>query len=366
MGLTYLVYPGAHHTRFHHALGCMHLMSEAIKVLRFKDVKISEEESTALLLAILLHDIGHGPFSHAMEHSIVESITHEEISLKFMNALNDEFDGKLTLAIKVFKGDYHRDFLNQLISSQLDMDRADYLKRDSFYTGVAEGNVNSERIITMLNVVNDELVIEEKGVYSVEKFLLARRLMYWQVYLHKTSLVAESLLVRVLKRAKELVQNGVVVEASKPFDYFLKHQIDDTNFSATELEIFSTLDDYDIVAAMKSWMTHDDVVLSNLSKMIINRELLKVKLTKDAISDEYFENLKQQTKEKYNLSDHEVGYFVFQSTVSNQAYDTQKSGIKILLKTEEVIDVAEASDHLNLKALSKPVKKYFVCYPKDN
>jgi len=366
MGLTYLVYPGAHHTRFHHALGCMHLMSEAIKVLRFKDVKISEEESTALLLAILLHDIGHGPFSHAMEHSIVESITHEEISLKFMNALNDEFDGKLTLAIKVFKGDYHRDFLNQLISSQLDMDRADYLKRDSFYTGVAEGNVNSERIITMLNVVNDELVIEEKGVYSVEKFLLARRLMYWQVYLHKTSLVAESLLVRVLKRAKELVQNGVVVEASKPFDYFLKHQIDDTNFSATELEIFSTLDDYDIVAAMKSWVAHDDVVLSNLSKMIINRELLKVKLTKDAISDEDFENLKQQTKEKYNLSDHEVGYFVFQSTVSNQAYDTQKSGIKILLKTEEVIDVAEASDHLNLKALSKPVKKYFVCYPKDN
>ena len=366
MGLTYLVYPGAHHTRFHHALGCMHLMSEAIKVLRFKDVQISEDESTALLLAILLHDIGHGPFSHAMEHSIVEGITHEEISLKFMNVLNDEFDGKLSLAIKIFKGDYHRYFFNQLISSQLDMDRADYLKRDSFYTGVAEGNVNSERIITMLNVVDDELVIEEKGIYSVEKFLLARRLMYWQVYLHKTSLVAESLLVRVLKRAKELVQNGVLVEASKPFDYFLKHKIDDTNFSATELETFSLLDDYDIVAAMKSWMTHDDVVLSNLSKMIINRELLKVKLTKEAISDEDFEKLKQQTKEKYNLSDHEVGYFVFKSAVSNQAYDNQNSGIKILLKTEEVIDVAEASDHLNLKALSKPVKKYFVCYPKDN
>lgn len=366
MGLTYLVYPGAHHTRFHHALGCMHLMSEAIKVLRFKEVQISEDESTALLLAILLHDIGHGPFSHAMEHSIVEGITHEEISLKFMNALNDEFDGKLSLAIQIFKGDYHRCFFNQLISSQLDMDRADYLKRDSFYTGVAEGNVNSERIITMLNVVDDELVIEEKGIYSVEKFLLARRLMYWQVYLHKTSLVAESLLVRVLKRAKELVQNGVVVEASKPFDYFLKHQINDTNFSITELETFSLLDDYDLVSAMKSWMTHDDEVLSNLSKMIINRELLKIKLTKEAISDEDFDKLKQQAKEKYNLSNHEVGYFVFQSTVSNQAYDTQKSGIKILLKTTEVIDVAEASDHLNLKALSKPVKKYFVCYPKDN
>ncbi|PHS08807.1 MAG: phosphohydrolase [Kordia sp.] len=364
MGLTYLVYPGAHHTRFHHALGSMYLMSEAIKVLRFKEVQISEDEVTALLLAILLHDIGHGPFSHAMEHSIVEGITHEEISLKFMNALNDEFDGKLSLAIQIFKGDYHRYFFNQLISSQLDMDRADYLKRDSFYTGVAEGNVNSERIITMLNVVDDELVVEEKGIYSVEKFLLARRLMYWQVYLHKTSLVAESLLVRVLKRAKELVESGVVVDASKPFDYFLKHQIDDTNFSETELEIFSTLDDYDIVSAMKSWMTHDDAVLSNLSKMIINRELLKIKLTKEPISDVDFENLKQQTKEKYNLSDHEVNYFVYQSTVSNQAYDTQKSGIKILLKTEEVIDVAEASDHLNLKALSKPVKKYFVCYPK--
>jgi len=366
MGLSYLVYPGAHHTRFHHALGCMHLMSEAIKVLRFKEVQISEEESTALLLAILLHDIGHGPFSHAMEHSIVEGITHEEISLKFMNALNDEFDGKLSLAIKIFKGDYHRCFFYELISSQLDMDRADYLKRDSFYTGVAEGNVNSERIITMLNVVNDELVIEEKGIYSVEKFLLARRLMYWQVYLHKTSIVAESLLVRVLKRAKELVQKGVVVEASKPFDYFLKHQIDDTNFSLNELEIFSKLDDYDIVMAMKSWMTHDDVVLSKLSKMIINRELLKIRLTKEAISDADFEKLKQQAKEKYSLSDDEVAYFVFKSTVSNQAYDTQNSGIKILLKTEEVIDVAEASDHLNLKALSKPVKKYFVCYPKDN
>ena len=366
MGLTYLVYPGAHHTRFHHALGCMHLMSEAIKVLRFKDVQISEDEATALLLAILLHDIGHGPFSHAMEHSIVEGITHEEISLKFMNALNDEFDGKLSLAIQIFKGDYHRCFFYQLISSQLDMDRADYLKRDSFYTGVAEGNVNSERIITMLNVVDDELVIEEKGIYSVEKFLLARRLMYWQVYLHKTSLVAESLLVKVLKRAKELVLNGVVVEASKPFDYFLQHQIDDSNFGDNELEIFSTLDDYDIVAAMKSWMTHDDVVLSNLSKMIIDRELLKVRLTKEAISDSDFEQLKLKTKEKYSLSDHEAGYFVFKSTVSNQAYDSQKSGIKILLKTQEVIDVAEASDHLNLKALSKPVKKYFVCYPKDN
>ena len=366
MGLTYLVYPGAHHTRFHHALGCMHLMSEAINVLRFKNIKISEDESTALLLAILLHDIGHGPFSHAMEHSIVEGITHEDISLKFMNSLNDEFSGKLKLAIQIFKGDYHRNFFYQLISGQLDMDRADYLKRDSFYTGVAEGNVNSERIITMLNVVNDELVIEEKGIYSVEKFLLARRLMYWQVYLHKTSLVAESLLVRVLKRAKELVHQGIKVEASQPFDYFLKHQIDDVNFSKNDLEIFSKLDDYDIVSAMKSWMNHSDIVLSNLSKMIINRDLLKIKLDKEPISSLSFNKLQKQVKENYKLTNKEVDYFVFKSSVSNQAYNAEESGIKILLKNKEVIDVAEASDHLNLKALSMPVKKYFVCYPKDN
>lgn len=298
MGLTYLVYPGAHHTRFHHALGCMHLMSKAIQVLRFKKVAISEEESTALLLAILLHDIGHGPFSHAMEHSIVESITHEEISLAFMQELNKKFDGKLGLAIQLFKGDYKRNFFNQLISSQLDMDRADYLKRDSFYTGVAEGNINSERLITMLNVVNDELVVEEKGIYSIEKFLLARRLMYWQVYLHKTSLVAEQLLVRVLKRAKELTQKGISLSASRPFNYFLSNQIDDTNFNLEELKIFAQLDDYDIMAAMKSWMHHDDVVLSNLCKMIINRNLLKITLSTSPISEADFNKLKEDTKQK--------------------------------------------------------------------
>lgn len=365
MGLTYLVYPGAHHTRFHHALGSMHLMNNAIKVLQFKKVSISEEECTALLLAILLHDIGHGPFSHAMEHSIVEGITHEEISLKFMNELNTEFDGKLTLAIEIFKGAYKRKFFNQLISSQLDMDRADYLKRDSFYTGVAEGNINSERLITMLNVVDNELVIEDKGIYSVEKFLLARRLMYWQVYLHKTSLVAESLLVRVLKRAKELVNNGIEVSASKPFSYFLQNKIDASNFEVDTLDVFAKLDDYDIVSAMKSWIDHDDVVLSNLSSMIINRNLLKVKLTKEEVSDEKFQKLQQKTKEKYDLSDHEVNYFVYKSTVSNQAYDSLKEGIKILSKNGKVIEATKASDHLNLQVLSKPVKKYFVCYPKE-
>lgn len=365
MGLTYLVYPGAHHTRFHHALGCMHLMSKAIQVLRFKGVVISKEEATGLQLAILLHDIGHGPFSHAMEHSIVEGTTHEEISLKFMNALNEEFNGALSLAISIFKGSYHRRFFLQLISSQLDMDRSDYLKRDSFYTGVAEGNINSERLITMLNVVDDQLVVEEKGVYSVEKFLLARRLMYWQVYLHKTSVVAESLLVKVLKRAKELVQRGIEVPASIPFDYFLKHQINETNFNKEVLLVFSKLDDYDIVSALKSWMAHDDVVLSNLSKMIINRDLLKITLSTSEMTSVEFEQLQNKAKQKYDLSDEEVSYFVFKSTVVNQAYNKDKEGIRIWLKNNEVVDVTDASDHLNLKALSSPVKKYFVCYPKD-
>jgi len=365
MGLTYLVYPGAHHTRFHHALGCMHLMSKAIQVLKFKGIVINEEEAIALQLAILLHDIGHGPFSHAMEHSIVEEITHEEISLAFMKALNKEFNGKLSLAIQIFEGKYPRKFFYQLISSQLDMDRSDYLKRDSFYTGVAEGNINSERLITMLNVVNDELVVEEKGIYSVEKFLLARRLMYWQVYLHKTGVGAEQLLVRVLKRAKELTEKGITLPASEPFQYFLKHKIDDTNFTDEALNTFAKLDDYDIVAAMKSWMTNEDVILSKLSTMLINRDLLKIELSKHKISDTRFSALKQQAKLKFNLTDEEVNYFVFKSSVSNTAYSGNTAlGIKILLKNNKVVDVSEASDHLNLKVLTKTVKKYFVCYPK--
>jgi len=364
MGLTYLVYPGAHHTRFHHALGCMHLMSKAIQVLRFKGISISEEEATALQLAILLHDIGHGPFSHAMEHSIVEEITHEEISLAFMKELNMEFNGELTLAIQIFEGKHPKPFFYQLISSQLDMDRSDYLKRDSFYTGVAEGNINSERLITMLNVVDDELVVEEKGIYSVEKFLLARRLMYWQVYLHKTGVGAEQLLVRVLKRAKELSERGVKLVVSDAFQYFLQHKINNTNFDTIALKTFAQLDDYDIVSAMKTWINHEDKVLSNLSKMLIDRDLLKIQLTSEKISDIDFQGLILKTKERFDLSDEEVAYFVFQSSVSNTAYSAEDSGIKILMKDDSVIEVSEASDHLNLKVLTKTVKKYFVCYPK--
>ncbi len=365
MGLSYLVYPGAHHTRFQHAIGCMHLMQKAVNVLRFKGVAITENEENALYIAILLHDIGHGPFSHAMEHSIVNGIAHEHISMLFMERLNEEFNGNLTLAIEIFKGEYPRKFMCQLISSQLDMDRADYLKRDSFYTGVAEGNINSERLITMLNVKDDALVIEDKGIYSVEKFLVARRLMYWQVYLHKTSLVAEQLIIRVLKRAKELTKNGVELPASEPLSFFLKNEITLNNFDADSLDIFSKLDDYDIVSAMKSWQFHKDFVLKNLCEMILNRSLLKIKMKKKEIKASYFVQHRDNLMKKHEVSEAEADYFVFIGKVSNQAYERKKQGIKILHKNGKIEDIVKASDQLNLKALSKPVTKYYICYPKE-
>ncbi|WP_452602603.1 HD domain-containing protein [Pontimicrobium sp. MEBiC06410] len=365
MGLSYLVYPGAHHTRFQHAIGCMHLMQKAVNVLRFKGVKISEAEENALYIAILLHDIGHGPFSHAMEHSIVNGVSHEHISMLFMEQLNKEFNGDLTLAIKIFKGEYNRKFMCQLISSQLDMDRSDYLKRDSFYTGVAEGNINSERLVTMLNVKNDELVIEYKGIYSVEKFLVARRLMYWQVYLHKTSLVGEQLVIRVLKRAKELTKNGVILEASKALSYFLNNEISLKDFNTESLEVFSKLDDYDIVSAMKTWQFHEDFVLKNLCEMILNRNLLKIKLKKKPVKKEQVIKHREALIAMYNISEDEADYFVFTGSVTNQAYQQKKQGIKILYKNGKTEDIVKASDQLNLKALSKPVTKYYICYPKE-
>ncbi len=364
MGLSYLVYPGAHHTRFHHALGSMHLMQKAINVLRFKGVAISEEEENGLLIAILLHDIGHGPFSHAMEHSIVNDISHEEISLQFMEKLNEEFNGSLTLAISIFKSEYPRKFMCQLISSQLDMDRADYLKRDSFYTGVAEGNINSERLITMLNVVEDELVVEEKGIYSVEKFLVARRFMYWQVYLHKTGLVAEQLLTRILKRAKELVQSGEVLNCSEPLNFFLTTEVNRRSFNANTLEVFSKLDDYDIVSAMKSWRNHEDFVLKNLCEMILDRDLLKIKMKNKPIKLSDLEMYNSALMDKYNISKEEADYFVFSGEITNLAYQSKKQHINIQLKSGKIKDIVKASDQLNLKALSKPVTKYYMCYPK--
>ena len=365
MGLSYLVYPGAHHTRFHHAIGCMHLMQKAVNVLRFKGIEISEAEENALYIAILLHDIGHGPFSHAMEHSIVNGVSHEEISLLFMEELNAEFNQSLTLAISIFKREYHRNFMCELISSQLDIDRADYLKRDSFYTGVSEGNINSERLITMLNVKDDNLVIEHKGIYSVEKFLVARRLMYWQVYLHKTSLVAEQLIIRVLKRAKELSKNGEILEASKPLSYFLQNEIGLKEFNKESLELFAQLDDYDIISAMKSWQYHDDFVLINLCKMILNRDLLKIKLKKKTFKAEKLALHKQNLIDKYKISEAEADYFVFTGEVTNQAYQQKKQNISILYKTGKTEDIVKASDQLNLKALSKPVTKYYMCFPKE-
>tara|TARA_B110000090_G_C13304193_1_gene416976 strand:- start:21 stop:1133 length:1113 start_codon:yes stop_codon:yes gene_type:complete len=364
MGLSNLVYPGANHTRFHHAIGCLHLMQKAVQVLRFKEVEISNDEANALYIAILLHDIGHGAFSHALEHSIVDGISHEEISLKFMKKLNKEFGGQLSLAINVFEGKYPRKFLNQLISSQLDIDRLDYLKRDSFYTGVAEGNISSERLIAMIHVVNDELVIEHKGIYSVEKFLIARRLMYWQVYLHKTGLSAENMLVNVLRRAKELSQKGVILFASKALSHFLNTKITKDNFTDETLEIFSKLDDYDILSAIKEWADSSDKVLSLLSKMIVDRNLLKVEIQQKRFSDESIDKRISKLKTQLHLSDAEARYFVFQKQIENQAYNPSMP-IKILNKNGKLKDIAKASDQLNLQALTKPVIKHFVCYPKQ-
>ena len=365
MGLSYLVYPGAHHTRFHHALGCMHIMQKAIEVLRFKGILISDEEENALLIAILLHDIGHGPFSHAMEHSIVEDVNHEAISLLFMNKLNEEFGGKLSLAIQIFKGEYHRKFMLQLISSQLDMDRMDYLKRDSFYSGVAEGNISSDRLIQMMTVVDDRLVIEEKGIYSVEKFLMARRLMYWQVYFHKTSLVAELILTKVLKRAKELTQKGIVLPCSEPLLFFMKNKVELSTFDNETLDKFAQLDDFDIISALKSWLNNDDFILSSLSKMIINRDLLKIKLNNEKFSKEILEVSIAAFSKENNISIQDANYFVFKGKIKNQAYSIEAEPIRILKKDMTVEDVVEVSDQLNLKSLSKQVTKYYICFPKQ-
>ena len=364
MGLTNLVYPGANHTRFHHAIGCMHLMQKAIQILRTKNVAISEDEATALSIAILLHDIGHGAFSHALEYSIVNGITHEEISLKFMKKLNEEFDGQLSLAIKIFEGKYKRKFFSQLISSQLDVDRLDYLKRDSFYTGVTEGNISSDRLITMMNVKDDELVIERKGIYSVEKFLIARRLMYWQVYLHKTSLSAETLLVKVLQRAKELAKQGIELASTESLKYFLYKTITEENFNDEALEVFSRLDDYDVFTSIKQWCFHEDFVLSRLSKMIIERKLFGIELQDKPFSEKKINKLKSQLKEAFDIPEEYIDYFIFLDTASNQAYNIEKP-IKILNKKGKVKDIVKASDHLNLKSLSKPVVKYYCCYPKN-
>jgi hypothetical protein len=364
MGLSYLVYPGAHHTRFHHAIGAMHLMHNAIQVLVSKGVEITQEEKEGLYVAILLHDMGHGPFSHAMENSIVNGVNHEQISLKFMEVLNKKFNNKLTLGITIFKNQYHKKYLHQLVSGQLDMDRLDYLKRDSFYTGVTEGMISSQRLISMLNVSNETLVIEEKGIYSVEKFLIARRLMYWQVYLHKTGLVAEQLLLRLLKRAKELTQEGTKLKASDALSFFLHNEITTHNLTQEVLDTFSQLDDYDIISAMKYWQHEDDYVLKTISKMLLNRDLLKIEIQKQPFSAHLLEEKTTIFRKTYNLTKEEASYFVFSGTIGNQAYDPEKDLILLQKKDKTLVDVIAASDQLNLKALSKKVIKYYMCYPK--
>lgn len=363
LSLTHYVYPGALHTRFHHALGALHLMCQAIEVLRGKDVDITEEEATAVCIAILLHDIGHGPFSHTLEHTLME-ITHEEISLLFMEAFNRQFDGALDLAIRIFKNDYPKRFLSQLISGQLDMDRMDYLNRDSFFTGVYEGVIGYDRIIKMLSVHKGELVVEEKGIYSIEKFLIARRLMYWQVYLHKTVLSAEQMLIRTLRRARQLVKEGENLQASESLMFFLKNKIRREDFATSPDELlrhFSRLDDYDIVSAMKEWQYGQDVILSFLSSGIINRKLFRLKFSDEAFKKTYVEKKKKQILAKTSLLPEEIEYVFYEGTETNSAYSTEKDEIKILFKNGKTLPMSSISQQ---GIQSGSYTKHYLCYPK--
>ena len=372
LGLSCMVYPGANHTRFEHALGAVYLMRSAIAILKLKGQEITDEEADAVTIAILLHDIGHGPFSHALESTIVPGVPHERISILLMEELNRQFDGKLDLAIQIFTDQYPRHFLHQLVSSQLDMDRLDYLSRDSFFSGVSEGVISSERIIKMLNVKNDELVIEYKGIYSVENFLIARRLMYWQVYLHKTVLSAEYLLINVLARARELVLQGSDLFATPVFKAFLTHEVtlDDFVFNRLVngrpvLDLFANLDDNDIIASIKEWQNHADQVLSYLSNCIINRRLYKIKISKKPISEQKVALLKEKICAHFNVCDEEMHYFLITDTISNSAYNKASSEkINVLFKNNKISDIADASD-INLSVFSETVRKYFICYPKE-
>lgn len=368
LGLTNLVYPGALHTRFHHAMGAMYLMGQAIETIRSKGHEITDEEAKGVTIAILLHDIGHGPFSHALEHSIVNNVTHEDISEIFMDSLNKEFNGELSLAIKIFQNKYKKKFLHQLVSSQLDMDRLDYLKRDSFFTGVSEGVISTERIIKMLNVVNDQLVVEAKGIYSIEKFIIARRLMYWQVYLHKTVLSAENLLVNILKRAKELAEKKVDLFCTPALKTFLYNKYSKEDFIKNHqlLLSFAHLDDYDIMASVKVWAadTKKDKVLSLLSSLLLDRKLYAVELQNQPFKEEKINELKKVIKKSLGFTDKEVNYFVFTGTVTNDAYRADKIRINIMSKDGTVKDIAEASDQLSIDVLAKTVKKYYLCFPK--
>jgi hypothetical protein len=365
LGLSHLVYPGALHTRFHHVLGATHLMSMAISTIRRKGHEITPEEERAVLLAILLHDIGHGPFSHALEYDIVNNVSHEKISGYFIQELAKEFGSDLERALLIFKNTYSKPFLHQLVSSQLDMDRLDYLNRDSFYSGVSEGIIGSDRLIDMLTVNDGNLVMEEKGIYSIEKFIVSRRLMYWQVYLHKTVVAAEHMLIHALRRAKELTQQGETLFASPPLAYFLQNNVSETDFenNPTVLANFALLDDYDILGAMKIWQHSTDRVLSLLSSGLVNRNLFKIEISKEPYSEDRISLEKELIKSTYKLSDDELKYFVYTDILSNKAYNQNKQNINLLMKSGEIIDLSKASDNLNISALAQPVEKYFLCYP---
>lgn len=367
LGLTSLVYPGALHTRFQHAMGAMHLTMKAVETLRAKGVAVSKAEEQGVLVAVLLHDIGHGPYSHALENSIVHGISHEDISVMFLQKLNQELKGKLSVALSIFNDTYKKGFLHQLVSSQLDMDRLDYLNRDSFFTGVFEGVISSERIIKMLNVMNGKLVVEAKGIYSIENFIIARRIMYWQVYLHKTVLSAEYLLVNILKRAKELAEQNVELFVTPALKEFLYNRHDKKAFAKDSglLDIFALLDDNDIFTSVKVWARHPDFTLSRLCANLVNRKLYKVVIQNDAFSAKKVNDLKARVKKKYKLSGSEADYFVFSHEVTNDAYRPDKIRINILSKDGKIADITAASDQAYIAALQKTVKKYFLCFPKE-
>jgi uncharacterized protein len=371
LGLSSLVYPGANHTRFEHAIGTMHLVRSAVDVLKKKGNKITPEEEEGVIAALLLHDIGHGPFSHALEQSIVQGVSHEELSLIFMDELNRQMNGRLTMAIEIFLNKYHKNFLHQLVSSQLDMDRLDFLKRDSFYSGVSEGVVSSERIIQMLNVKNDQIVVEVKGIYSVEKFLIARRLMYWQVYLHKTVISAEFMMIKLLQRASELASSGHEVPTVGYLTLFLNKSISAKEFHSTDLKIrksaidhFTYLDDADLICTIKGWMNHPDPILANLSVSLINRKLFKIKLSTTPISATKLGNLKELSVEKFNINQQEANFFVIDGEITNNAYNAEVGTILILYKNGKLKEIKEASD-INLEGLTKIVRKHFLCYPEE-
>ncbi len=376
LGLTHYVYPGATHSRFQHALGSFHLMNTAINVLRQKGHEITIDEEEAASLAILLHDVGHGPFSHTLESTIIQGIHHEQLSLLFMHSINREMNGALDLAISVFRNEYHKKFLHQLVASQLDMDRLDYLKRDSYFTGVTEGVIGSDRIVRMLNVVDDKLVVDIKGIYSVEKFLIARRLMYWQVYFHKAAIAAELLLQKILIRARSLALMDDDVFCSTPLRFFLYNKVEQADFQGTNdisradeqqdaLSLFARLDDNDIMTSVKEWINHRDPVLSRMCYNLTNRNLCRIDLQSEPFSLESVEKIRRAVQERYEIKDDEVNFFVETNTISNSAYSALDDKIQIRYNDGSLKDISEASELLNPSALSGATTKHYLYFPKE-